>query len=71
MYHDDDANHAESEAPEMTADAVAGDPPQDEARPMTRWPNSARPDLKASFLGEIARRCARPRSRSATGSRAP
>jgi len=55
MYHDDDLNHAESEAPEMTADAVAGDPPQDEARADDEMGQPARPDLKASFLGEIAR----------------
>jgi len=55
MYHDDDANHAESEAPEMTDDAVAGDQPQDEATVDDEMAHPARPDLKASFLGEIAR----------------
>jgi hypothetical protein len=55
MYHDDDANHAESEAPEMTDDAVAGGPPQDEATLDDEMAQPARPDLKASFLGEIAR----------------
>jgi len=55
MYHDDDLNHAESEAPEMTDDAIAGDPPQDEATADDDMAQSARPDLKASFLGEIAR----------------
>jgi hypothetical protein len=55
MYHDDDLNHAESEAPEMTEDALAGDPPRDEATADDDMAQSARPDLKASFLGEIAR----------------
>jgi len=54
MYHDDDLNHAESEAPEMTDDALAGDPPQDKET-ADDMAQSARPDLKASFLGEIAR----------------